>query len=175
MRGFFLLPFLALGLAQILPPEGGVYAYADGTLQRLIPVEGGFLLRYLRAGEVLREDRLGQDEEGLWLQAVRLPGGVSAFFPPLLLYPHRLYVGASWGGSARFQGQKVALSARVEGVEGVRVRAGAFNAYRLRVVYTTEKGGTDLKEVYLVPGLGVVAYRAGEAWVELLRFTPGGP
>ncbi len=78
-------------------------------------------------------------------------------------------MGLSWGGSARFQGQRVALSARVEGVEGVKVKAGAFNAYRLRVAYTTEKGGTDLKEIFLVPGLGVVAYRTQEAWVELLQ------
>jgi hypothetical protein len=65
----------------------------------------------------------------------------------------------------------VALSARVEGLEGLRTRAGAFNAYRVRVAFTTEKGGTDLKELYLVPGLGVVAYRAGAGLVELLRFS----
>jgi len=87
-----------------------------------------------------------------------------------MLYPSRLDLGLSWGGSARFRGQRVALFARVEGIEGVRVKAGAFNAYRVRVAYTTEKGGTDLKEIFLVPGLGVVAYRTGEAWVELLRF-----
>lgn len=52
------------------------------------------------------------------------------------------------------------------------MKAGAFNAYRVRVAYTTERGGTDLKELYLVPGLGVVAYRAGGSWVELLRFRP---
>lgn len=101
-----------------------------------------------------------------------MPEGYFPFTPPLYLYPSRLDLGLAWGGGARFRGQRVALSARVEGIEGVRVKAGAFNAYRVRVAYTTEKGGTDLKEIFLVPGLGVVAYRTGEAWVELIKVLP---
>ena len=91
--------------------------------------------------------------------------------PPLLLYPKRLVLGASWSGNARFQEQRVALAVRVEGVEGVRVPAGRFNAYRLRVAFTTERGGADVKLLYLVPGLGVVAFQAGEGLVGLVRFS----
>ncbi|GAB5602635.1 hypothetical protein FJNA_11600 [Thermus sp. FJN-A] len=160
---------LALALAQVFPQAGGRYAYSDGTLMELLPTGEGFRLRYLKGGRLFREDRLVRGPEGLYLQGVGLPEGYYPFEPPLWLYPSRLDLGLAWGGSARFRGQRVALSARVEGLEGVRVRAGAFNAYRVRVAYTTEKGGTDLKELYLVPGLGVVAYRAGGAWVELLR------
>jgi hypothetical protein len=166
------LGLLALASAQVFPKEGGVYAYTDGTLQELRPTSEGFRLRYHKEGRLLREDRLRASPEGLYLLGVGLPEGYFPFEPPLLLYPARLELGSAWGGSARFRGQRVALSARVEGWEGVRVKAGAFNAYRVRVAYTTERGGTDLKELYLVPGLGVVAYRAGEAWVELLRFSP---
>ncbi|WP_117237182.1 hypothetical protein [Thermus sediminis] len=166
-----LLLLLPLALAQVFPKGGGRYAYSDGTLQELSPTPEGYRLRYLREGRVFREDQLKAGPEGLHLLGVGLPEGYFPFAPPLLLYPAQLGPGVAWGGSARFQGQRVALSARVEGLEGVRTRAGAFNAYRVRVAYTTERGGTDLKEIYLVPGLGVVAYRAGEAWVELLRFT----
>ncbi|MGC8967565.1 MAG: hypothetical protein ACP5JV_04435 [Thermus sp.] len=171
-RSWALVLFLALALAQVFPKEGGRYAYSDGTLQELRPTSEGFRLRYSKEGKVLREDRLRASPEGLYLLGVGLPEGYFSFEPPLLLYPARLELGAAWGGSARFLGQRVALSARVEGWEGVRVRAGAFNAYRVRVAYTTEKGGTDLKELYLVPGLGVVAYQAGEGWVELFRYQP---
>jgi len=55
--------------------------------------------------------------------------------------------------------------------EGVRVPAGRFNAYRLRVAFTTERGGADVKLLYLVPGLGVVAFQAGEGLVGLVRFS----
>ncbi|TBH20103.1 hypothetical protein [Thermus thermamylovorans] len=164
-----LLPLALLALAQVFPSSGGRYLYSDGTVQELLPTEEGFRLRYLREGRVFREDRLKKAPEGLYLLGVGLPEGYFPFEPPLLLYPARLELGLAWGGSARFQGQRVALSARVEGVEGVRVGAGAFNAFRVRVAYTTERGGTDLQELYLVPGLGVVAYRAGGVWVGLLR------
>ncbi|GAA6756386.1 hypothetical protein QT17_03580 [Thermus sp. 2.9] len=175
MRLLALLPLFLLAWAQPFPPGGGRYAYSDGTLQELLLYPEGFRLRYLKEGRVFREDRLRFTPDGVHLLGVGFPEGYFPFDPPLLLYPAQLFPGAAWGGSARFRGQRVALSARVEGVEGVKVKAGAFNAYRVRVAYTTEKGGTDLKELYLVPGLGVVAYRAGEAWVELLRFTPGAP
>jgi len=173
--GLALVPLFLLALAQAFPPGGGRYAYSDRTLQELLPHPEGFRLRYRKEGRVFREDRLRLAPEGVYLLGVSFPEGYFPFDPPLLLYPAPLGPGVAWGGSARFLGQRVALSARVEGVEGVKVRAGAFNAYRVRVAYTTEKGGTDLKELYLVPGLGVVAYRAGQAWVELLRFTPGAP
>ena len=165
------LLLLPLALAQVFPQGGGRYAYSDGTLQELLPTPEGYRLRYLREGQVLREDRLRLSPEGLYLLGLGLPEGYFPFAPPLLLYPLRLFPGQAWGGSAQFRGQRVALSARVEGLEGLRTRAGAFNAYRVRVAFTTEKGGTDLKELYLVPGLGVVAYRAGSGLVELLRFT----
>lgn len=160
--------FLCLALGQVFPQGGGRYLYSDGTQQELLPTPEGYRLRYWKEGRVFREDRLKGGAEGLFLLGVGLPEGYFPFSPPLLLYPR----GWTWGfpgGSAQFRGQRVALSARVEGIEGVRVKAGAFNAYRVRVAYTTEKGGTDLKEIFLVPGLGVVAYRTGEAWVELLR------
>jgi hypothetical protein len=166
-----LLLFLLPALAQVFPQGGGRYAYSDGTLQELLPTPEGFRLRYLKGGRLFREDRLKLTPEGLYLLGVGLPEGYFPFAPPLLLYPPRLFPGQAWGGSAAFQGQRVALSARVEGLEGLRTRAGAFNAYRVRVAFTTEKGGTDLKELYLVPGLGVVAYRAGAGLVELLRFS----
>ncbi|MCS6869807.1 hypothetical protein [Thermus sp.] len=173
MRGLLFLVFvLALASAQVLPPGGGSYAYSDGTLQVLHPMGEGFRLRYLKGERLFREDRLRLAPEGVYLLGVGFPEGYFPFEPPLLLYPARLELGAAWGGSARFRAQRVALSARVEGLEGIRVKAGAFNAYRVRVAYTTERGGTDLKELYLVPGLGVVAYRAGGSWVELLRFRP---
>ncbi|WP_018112113.1 hypothetical protein [Thermus igniterrae] len=169
------LGLLLLAWGQVFPQAGARYAYSDGTRQELLPTPEGFRLRYLKGGQLFREDRLKALPEGLFLLGVGLPEGYFPFEPPLLLYPHRLEPGLAWGGSVRFRGQRVALSARVEGVEGVRVRAGAFNAYRVRVAYTTEKGGTDLKELYLVPGLGVVAYRAGESWVELLEVPKPGP
>ncbi|WP_243090933.1 hypothetical protein [Thermus neutrinimicus] len=161
--------FLSLALGQVFPREGGRYLYSDGTQQELLSTPEGFRLRYWKEGRMFREDRLKGGAEGFFLLGVGLPEGYFPFTPPLLLYPSRLEVGLSWGGSAQFRGQRVALSARVEGIEGVRVKAGAFNAYRVRVAYTTEKGGTDLKEIFLVPGLGVVAYRTGEVWVELLK------
>lgn len=166
--GLALLPLMMVALAQVFPQAGGRYAYSDGTVQELRPTGEGFRLRYLKEGRLFREDRLQWTPEGLYLLGVGLPEGYFPFEPPLLLYPSQLGPGSAWGGSARFRGQRVALSARVEGLEGVRVRAGAFNAYRVRVAYTTERGGTDLKELFLVPGLGVVAYRIGTAWVELL-------
>ena len=173
MRRLLFLPLLfLLALAQVFPKEGGRYAYSDGTLQELLPTHEGFRLRYLKEGRLFREDRLKLTPEGLYLLGVGLPEGYFPFTPPLLLYPLRLFPGQAWGGSAAFRDQRVALSARVEGLEGLKTRAGAFNAYRVRVAFTTEKGGTDLKELYLVPGLGVVAYRAGTGLVELLRFTP---
>lgn len=132
---------LGLAWAQILPPEGGLYVYSDGTVQALEAVEGGYRL------------------------------GFFPFVPPLLLYPKRLVPGAFWSGNARFQEQRVALAVRVEGVEGIRVPAGRFNAYRLRVAFTTERGGADVKLLYLVPGLGVVAFQAGEGLVGLVRFS----
>ncbi|SDE53237.1 hypothetical protein SAMN04488243_10364 [Thermus arciformis] len=171
-RGLVLALLLAWALAQVFPKEGGVYAYSDGTLQELRLTPEGFRLRYSKGGRLFREDRLKALPEGLYLLGVGLLEGYFPFTPPLFLYPARLELGSAWGGSALFRGQRVALSARVEALEGVRVKAGTFNAHRVRVAYTTEKGGTDLKELYLVPGLGVVAYRAGEAWVELLRFSP---
>lgn len=160
---------LSLALGQVLPQAGGRYRYSDGVVQELVPTPEGFRLRYLREGRVFREDRLKGGSEGLVLLGVGLPEGYFPFTPPFLVYPSRLEVGLAWGGSAQFRGQRVALSARVEGIEGVRVKAGAFNAYRVRVAFTTERGGTDLKELFLVPGLGVVAYRTGGSWVELLR------
>lgn len=134
-------------------------------------MEGGYRLAYRRDGKVFREDRLRFGAEGIYLEGVALPEGFFPFAPPLLLYPKRLVPGAFWSGNARFQEQRVALAVRVEGVEGVRVPAGRFNAYRLRVAFTTERGGADVKLLYLVPGLGVVAFQAGEGLVGLVRFS----
>lgn len=170
-RLFGLCLLLGLAWAQILPPEGGLYVYSDGTVQALEAVEGGYRLAYRRDGKVFREDRLRFGAEGIYLEGVALPEGFFPFVPPLLLYPKRLVPGAFWSGNARFQEQRVALAVRVEGVEGVRVPAGRFNAYRLRVAFTTERGGADVKLLYLVPGLGVVAFRAGEGLVGLVRFS----
>ncbi len=169
--GFLILAMLlsCLALGQVFPRAGGWYRYSDGVVQEIVPTPEGFRIRYLREGRLFREDRLKEGSEGLFLLGVELPEGYFPFTPPLLIYPSRLEVGRAWEGSAQFRGQRVALSARVEGIEGVRVKAGAFNAYRVRVAFTTERGGTDLNELFLVPGLGVVAYRAGGSWVELLR------
>lgn len=75
------------------------------------------------------------------------------------------------GGRYAYSDGTVQALEAVEGVEGVRVPAGRFNAYRLRVAFTTERGGADVKLLYLVPGLGVVAFRAGEGLVGLVRFS----
>ena len=128
---------LGLAWAQILPPEGGLYVYSDGTVQALEAVEGGYRLAYRRDGKVFREDRLRFGAEGIYLEGVALPKGFFPFAPPLLLYPKRLVLGASWSGNARFQ----------------------------------ERGGADVKLLYLVPGLGVVAFQAGEGLVGLVRFS----
>jgi hypothetical protein len=121
-----LLLCLLPALAQVFPQGGGRYAYSDGTLQELLPAPEGFRLRYLKGSRLFREDRLKLTPEGLYLLGVGLPEGYFPFAPPLLLYPPRLFPGQAWGGSAAFQGQRVALSARVEGLEGLRTRAGAF-------------------------------------------------
>jgi len=120
------LLLLPLALAQVFPQGGGRYAYSDGTLQELLPTPEGYRLRYLREGQVLREDRLRLSPEGLYLLGLGLPEGYFPFAPPLLLYPLRLFPGQAWGGSAQFRGQRVALSARVEGLEGLKTKAGAF-------------------------------------------------
>ncbi len=171
MRLIALLPFLLLVWAQ-LPPGGGVYRYSDGREERLLPEAGGYRLLYLREGRLLREDRLGQAPEGVYLLGLALGGVYTPYEPPLLLYPLRLYPGARWGGWARFGRERVALALRAEGVEGVRVPAGAYNAWRLLLAYTTERGGVERKEILFVPGLGPVAYRVGGVRVELLEFTP---
>jgi len=106
---------LGLAWAQILPSEGGLYVYSDGTVQALEAVEGGYRLAYRRDGKVFREDRLRFGAEGIYLEGVALPEGFFPFAPPLLLYPKRLVPGAFWSGNARFQEQRVALAVRVEG------------------------------------------------------------
>lgn len=172
MRPWLLLFFLLPVWAQALPPGGGVYTYSDGTEQRLLPLEGGFRLLYLRGGRVYREDRMALREDGVYLLGLVLGGVYTPYEPPLLLYPARILPGAQWGGSARFGSDRVALVLRAEGVEGLRVPAGAYNAWRLALAYTTGQGGVERKEVYFVPGLGPVAYRVGGVRVELLRFSP---
>jgi len=163
----------AFGLAQAyLPLEAGrTWVYSDGTVQKVVSRQGdGVVLEYTKEAS-FRRDRL-RLKDGVWLLGVELPQGVFAYAPPLLLYPGRLEVGASWSSRGVFQGQTVALSGRVEAVEGVEALLGRFNAYRLRLAYTTKKGGTGLVELYLVPGLGVVRYLSGGRPVDLVKTAP---
>ncbi|KIX84525.1 hypothetical protein [Thermus filiformis] len=173
MRPWPALFLLASSLAQAyLPLEAGrAWVYSDGTVQEVVGRKGEVAVLEYRKEAPLRRDRLLL-KDGVWLLGVELPRGVFAYEPPLLLYPARLEVGASWSSRGTFQGQKVALSGRVEGVEGVEVPLGRFNAYRLRLAYTTEKGGASLLELYLVPGLGVVRYLSGGRAVDLVRRLP---
>lgn len=178
MRGFVLPFLLAAAWAQAyLPLEAGrTWVYSDGMVQRVLERKGeGAVLEYRKAtpsaAVLFRRDRLLL-REGVWLLSVELPEGRFPYELPLLLYPARLEVGASWSGRSAFQGQTVALSGRVEGVEGVEVPFGRFNAYRLRLVYTTERGGASLMELFLVPGLGVVRYLTGGKAVDLVRKAP---
>ncbi|MGQ9753219.1 MAG: hypothetical protein ACUVQD_00890 [Thermaceae bacterium] len=169
----FLPFFLALGLAQAyLPLEAGqTWTYTDGTVQKVVERKGEVAVLEYRKKGAYRRDRLVL-REGIRLSEVGLPREVLAYTPPLLLLPARLEVGASWSSQARSSSGQVALSGRVEGVEGVEVPYGRFNAYRLRLAYTTEKGGVSLLELYLVPGVGVVRYLSGGKSVDLIQKTP---
>ncbi len=172
MKLLVLLLFAAPVLGQVAP---GLYAYSDGSERVWKAIPGGFLLGYYREGRLFREDRLRLLPEGLYLEGLTLRGEYQAYTPPLLLYPARLFPGLSWGGSALFLGKRVGLSGRAQGVVGIRVPAGAFNAWLLLLAYATETGGRSLEAVYWVPGLGPVAFEVEGKRVELLRFRPTGP
>ena len=184
MRGLVLPFLLAAAWAQAyLPFEAGhTWVYSDGMVQKVLERKGEWaVLEYRKAtpsalAEEGRTVPIRRDQlllrNGVWILSVELPDGRFPYEPPLFLYPARLEVGATWSGRSTFQGQKVALSGRVEGVEGVEVPFGRFNAYRLRLVYTTERGGASLLELFLVPGLGVVRYLTGGKAVDLVRKAP---
>ncbi|MCS7195543.1 MAG: hypothetical protein NZ849_11635 [Meiothermus sp.] len=169
--------FLCIGLA-FSPgyyPHGVGYSwtYSTGMEQVFTREQGGalFLERRL-VGRPVSADVLRYTPEGVWLEGLAVGQAVQRYEPPLLLYPPPpLELGQAWGGRSRFGGQSVALVGKVLRIEGVSVPAGRFNAYVIRTSTVTSEGGSQVMEVYFVPGVGVVRYATLDgATVDLVRY-----
>ncbi|GAO75057.1 hypothetical protein [Meiothermus ruber] len=125
-----------------------------------------------RPNQPVSADLLRYTDSGVLLEGLLVGQAVQRYSPPLLLYPAPpLVLGQEWGGRSSFGGQSVALLGKVLRIEGVSVPAGRFNAYVIRTSTVTSAGGSQVMEIYFVPGVGVVRYATPDgATVDLVKF-----
>ncbi|RDI94533.1 hypothetical protein DV704_11655 [Meiothermus sp. QL-1] len=157
-------------------PHGAGYAwvYSSGMEQVFTREQDGlWVLERRLEKRPVSADLLRYTPEGVWLHGLLVGRSLQAYDPPLLLYPAPpLALGQEWGGRSRFGGQLVALLAKVVRIEGVSVPAGRFNAYVIRTSTVTSGGGSQVMEVYFVPGLGIVRYATPDgSTVDLVRYA----
>ncbi len=179
--------FLALGLLLVgvsaAPPAyfphgiGFSWTYSSGMEQVFTREQNGMLVLERRlARQPVSADLLRfTPDRGVLLEGLIIGQTVQRYQPPLQLYPAPpLVVGQEWGGRSTFDGQTVALLGKVLRIEGVSVPAGRFNAFVIRTSTVTSGGGSQVVEIYFVPGVGVVRYATPDGGrVDLVRFNVG--
>ncbi|KZK14764.1 hypothetical protein [Meiothermus taiwanensis] len=176
------MAILALLLVGVLAaptayyPNGVGYSwtYSTGMEQVFTREQNGLLVFERRlAKQPVSADLLRYTDNGVLLEGLLVGQAVQRYNPPLLLYPAPpLVLGQEWGGRSSFGGQSVALLGKVLRIEGVSVPAGRFNAYVIRTSTVTSGGGSQVMEIYFVPGVGVVRYATLDgATVDLVKFS----
>jgi hypothetical protein len=171
-----LLMVLALAAPTAYYPNGIGYSwiYSSGMEQVFTREQDGLLVFERRlAGQPVSADLLRYSEKGVFIEGLVVGQVVQRYVPPLQLYPAPpLVLGQEWGGRSSFGGQRVALLGKVLRIEGVNVPAGRFNAYVIRTSTVTSAGGSQVMEIYFVPGVGIVRYATPDgARVDLIRFS----
>jgi len=171
-----LLMVLALAAPTAYYPNGIGYSwiYSSGMEQVFTREQDGLLVFERRlAGQPVSADLLRYSEKGVFIEGLVVGQVVQRYVPPLQLYPAPpLVLGQEWGGRSSFGGQRVALLGKVLRIEGVNVPAGRFNAYVIRTSTVTSAGGSQVMEIYFVPGVGIVRYATPDgATVDLIRFS----
>ena len=167
---------LALAAPTAYYPNGIGYSwiYSSGMEQVFTREQDGLLVSERRlAGQPVSADLLRYSEKGVFIEGLVVGQVVQRYVPPLQLYPAPpLVLGQEWGGRSSFGGQRVALFGKVLRIEGVNVPAGRFNAYVIRTSTVTSAGGSQVMEIYFVPGVGIVRYATPDgATVDLIRFS----
>lgn len=170
--------FLAFALAAPTNyyPSGIGYSwtYSSGMEQVFTREQSGMLVFERRlARQPVSADLLRYSDNGVFLEGLIVGQVVQRYNPPLQLYPAPpLVLGQEWGGRSTFGGQSVALLGKVLRIEGVSVPAGRFNAYVIRTSTVTSAGGSQVMEIYFVPGVGIVRYATPDgATVDLVKFS----
>ncbi|WP_027881671.1 hypothetical protein [Meiothermus rufus] len=154
---------------------GYTWRYSNGMEQAFTREQHGLLVleRRLERQPVSADLLRYTPDKGVLLEGLIIGQAVQRYTPPLQLYPPPpLVLGQEWGGRSSFGGQTVALLGKVLRIEGVNVPAGRFNAYVIRTSIVTSGGGSQVMEVYFVPGVGVVRYATLDgSTVDLVKFV----
>lgn len=172
--GLLLAVVLAAPTAYYPNGIGYSWTYSSGMEQVFTREQNGLLVFERRlARQPVSADLLRYTESGVFLEGLIIGQAVQRYNPPLQLYPAPpLVLGQEWGGRSSFGGQSVALIGKVLRIEGVNVPAGRFNAYVIRTSTVTSAGGSQVMEIYFVPGVGIVRYATPDgATVDLVRFS----
>lgn len=172
--GLLLAVVLAAPTAYYPNGIGYSWTYSSGMEQVFTREQNGLLVFERRlAKQPVSADLLRYTENGVFLEGLIIGQAVQRYTPPLKLYPAPpLVLGQEWGGRSSFGGQSVALIGKVLRIEGVNVPAGRFNAYVIRTSTVTSAGGSQVMEIYFVPGVGIVRYATPDgATVDLVKFS----
>ncbi len=179
LLGFFLLLGLALAQKGYYPHALGMrWVYSSGEVQTFTEVrelagaEVWMLEHRYKDGATMTE-ALAFNDRGVWVFAVISGGETLTYDPPLQLYPKPpLRTGLRWGGTTRLRGQALKVEAEVLGLSGVEVKAGRYNAFRIRSKLAAAGGSESVVDLYFVPGVGVVRYATADGGViDLVEFA----
>ncbi|MCS7067375.1 MAG: hypothetical protein N2Z75_00765 [Meiothermus sp.] len=180
MKRFLTFAWLLLGVLAAPTayyPNGIGYSwtYSSGMEQVFTREQNGMLVFERRlANQPVSADLLRYTpDKGVLLEGLIVGQAVQRYNPPLQLYPAPpLVLGQEWGGRSNFGGQSVALLGKVLRIEGVNVPAGRFNAYVIRTSTVTSGGGSQVMEIFFVPGVGIVRYATPDGGtIDLVKFS----
>ena len=174
-----LVSALALAAKPAYYPHalGLTWVYSSGEVQSFVELRSMagaevWMLEHRYADGATMTEALAYRDDGVWLFAAVAGGATMVYDPPLKLYPAPpLRAGMAWSGRTKLNGRKMEVSSRVLGLEGVVVKAGRFNAFRIRSTLVTVGGTRSVVDYYFVPGVGVVRYATADGGViDLVEF-----
>lgn len=177
---FFVLSAALLGIALAAKTSyyaGAVgYSWAyDNKQERVISrSQGGLLVMDNKAGGVIASsDLMRFSPQGVFLEGVMVQKTVYRYKPALRYFPAPpLYVGQNWVSQGDLAGTTYTLQGQVLAVSGIKVPAGKFNAFQIRLTTTPGAGQPSAMDLYYVPGLGIARLvTADGSKIDLVKFT----
>lgn len=155
----------ALAKGHYYPNSLGLsWTYDNGETQvitgkRNLNGQDVVVLTHYIEGSPISEDYLAYREDGVFSVGTVVGGQTLLYSPELTVYQgNKLQIGQTWQSTSAFAGFDITLIVEVLGFQGVRTKAGRFNALQLRQTTLTSNGAKTFLDAFFVPSVGVVRF-----------------